>query len=786
MFRHLLKTAFKNILRYKVYTALNILGLSVGMACAILILLWVQHELGFDRFHENSRQIFRVNLKENLHDGIHQHPWTPFPLAKALEDHYPEIMASTRIRRDHFMVSRGEKTFYENNFFFVDPAFFRMFSFPQVFPGNPSRLLSDPGSIVISGEMAEKYFGAGENPVGQILNLDNKRDFMVSGVVRIPDNTEFKADFFLSFQAYDLFNISLADLTANWKGKNYHAYVLVGEGVSVLRLENKISGFLKEYNPEKDQKITLQKLSRVHLFKADGSSNGIHYVTIFSIIALFILLIACVNFMNLSTARSEKRSREVGLRKTIGAGRGELIIQFLSESIMLSGFSFLLSLVIVEGFMPVFRQLSGKQLGLDYSNIHILLGLCGVVLLTGLLSGSYPALYLSSFSPVKILKGTYSSARRGSLFRNSLVIFQFTLSVTLFICTVVVYSQMKYIQNKNLGLDKENLVYVLMEGESKYKYKTLKMELLKNPHVRSASACNILPSEIYIWAGYLDWEGRRPDQKVYFNYSFVDFDYIPTFKMEIKQGRNFSRDFPSDQNNFIINQEAARQMGLASPVGKQLDFWGHKGEIIGVVKDFNFQHLGNKIAPLVLSTGTFGDSKRYLVARIRPGELPETISHFKTVWSRVNPGFAFEYHFFDERYERLYRNEKRLEQILFYFAVLAIFISCLGLFGLASFMAERRTKEIGIRKTLGATVTGITVMLSKKFTGMVVMANLVGWPVAYLAMKNWLGSFAYKTGIGPGLFLLSGITTLLIAWLTVSFQSVRAALTNPTEALRND
>lgn len=784
MLKNHLKIIFRNIMRHKGYSAINISGLAVGMACAILILLWVQHELSYDRFHENAKQVYRVNLKEHRHDGVYHHPWTPFPLAETLKDQYPEIVASTRLNWDHFNVKYQDKSFHEYEFLFVDPDFFEIFSFPLIHPGNPSSLLSDPNSIVITGAMAKKYFGVQTNPVGKVLSLDNKVDFKVSGIVHIPDNTDFKADFYLSFKAYELFNVSLADLESNWKGKSYHAYILLDKNSSSLRLEKKISGFLKKYNPERKELLTLQELSQVHLYNPDGTGNGIRYVYVFSIIAIFILLIACVNFMNLATARSEKRAKEVGLRKTLGAKRPQLVKQFLTESVLLSLFSFVISLTIVEAFLPLFNTLSGKQLALDFSNLNILLGLTGVALLTGILSGSYPALFLSSFTPVKVLKGTFFSLAKGSRLRNSLVIFQFTLSIALIICTAIVYSQLKYIQNKDVGLDKKNLLYILMEGESKYRYKTVKKELLKHPGIRSVSACHILPSEIYVWAGYLDWEGRLPDQKVYFAYSFVDFDYIPTFKMEIKAGRNFSLEFPTDKDNFILNEEAVRQMNLESPIGKQFTLRRHKGTIIGVVKDFNFQHLGNKIAPLVLSSADWGEKKRYLVMRISPGNPTRMLGHLRQVWNRVNPGFAFDYHFFDETYDRLYRNEKRLGKILFYFAFLAIFISCLGLFGLASFLAERRTREIGIRKTLGASVPGITVMLSKKFTGLVVLSNVIGWPIAYYIMKNWLGHFAYRTAIGIEIFIIGGITALSIAWLTISYQSIKAALANPIDALR--
>ena len=771
-------------MRNKGYSLINISGLAVGMACTILIFLWVQHELSYDRFHQNAEQIYRVNLESHRHDGVYHHPWTPFPLAETLKDQYPEIVASTRLSWDHFNVKYQDKSFHEYEFLFVDPDFFEIFSFPLIHPGNPSLLLPDPNSIVITDAMAKKYFGEQTDPVGKVLSLDNKVDFKVSGIVHIPDNTDFKADFYLSFKAFELFNASLADLESDWKSNNYHVYILLGKDSSSLRLEKKISGFLNKYNPERKDLLTLQELSQVHLYNPDGTGDNILYVYVFSIIAIFILLIACVNFMNLATARSEKRAKEVGLRKSLGAKRPQLVKQFLTESVILSLFSFVISLTIVEALLPLFNTLSGKQLALNFSNLNILMGLTGVALLTGILSGSYPALFLSSFTPVKVLKGTFFSLAKGSRLRNSLVIFQFTLSITLIICTAIVYSQLKYIQNKDVGLDKENLVYILMEGESKYKYETLKKELLKHPGIRSASACHILPSEIYVWAGYLDWEGKLPDQKVYFNFSFVDFDYIPTFKMKIKAGRNFSREFPTDKENFILNEEAIRQMNLESPIGKQFTLWEHKGTIIGIVKDFNFQHLGNKIAPLVLSSGDWGDKKRYLVMRISPGNPTRMIDHLRQVWNRVNPGFAFDYHFFDETYDRLYRNEKRLGKILFYFAFLAIFISCLGLFGLASFLAERRTKEIGIRKTLGASVPGITLMLSKKFTGLVVLSNVIAWPIAYYIMKNWLQQFAYRTVIGIEIFIWGGITALAIAWLTISYQSIKAALANPVEALR--
>jgi putative ABC transport system permease protein len=783
MFKNYLKIAIRNILRYKVYSFINIAGLAVGMACTIMILLWVQHELSYDRFHKNGENIYRVTMKDHRHDGVHHHPWLPFPLARALEEQFPEIVASTRLAWSHFMVKYKDKIYNESEFCFVDPPYFEIFSFPLL-QGDPYMALSDPKSIVITDKMAKKYF-ADQNPVGKILTLDNEVDFKVSGVVHIPGNSDFQSDFYLSFAAYRYFNIKLGELMPNWKGKNYHTYVLLRKNSSAAFLENKIAGLLKKHNPERNEVLTLQKLSRVHLYNPDGTSNGITYVYVFSIIAGFILLIACVNFMNLATACSEKRAKEVGLRKTAGAKRSQLVIQFFTEAILLSLFAFVTALTVVEAFLPVFNEISGKKLALDFSNLDIILGLITVALLTGIFSGSYPALFLSSFKPVTVLKGAFSTPPRRSILRNCLVIFQFALSVILIICTCIVYSQLKYIQNRDLGLDKEHLAYILMEGESKYKYETVKKELLKHPGIINASACHLLPSNIPVWAGYLDWEGKTPDTSVYFAFSFVDFDYIPTYRMQIKEGRNFSRQFPADANNYIINEEAVRQMGLKTPIGKQLDFWGHKGKIIGVVKDFNFRHLGNKIAPLVLSAaGEWGMDKKYLAARIKPGNPAETINHFRRVWKSINPNFSFDYHFFDETYDRLYMSEQRLEKILFSFSVLAIFISCLGLFGLASFMAEQRTKEIGIRKVLGATVPGIVLLFSGKFVKWVMISNIIAWPAAYYLMNQWLRYFAYRTDIHIGIFVFSGLTALVISLLSLSYQSIKAATANPVQSLR--
>jgi len=782
LFLNSIKVSIRKMRRQKWYSLISVTGLAVGMACSILILLWVRHELSYDRFHNNAENIYRVIMEDNLNDALAVHPWLPFPLGPALQNEFPEIAAISRWRPDDMVVRYKEKAYTEMDFLTVDPSFFKIFSFPFL-QGNPAEALADPNSLVIRDTMAKKYFGS-EDPIGKVLNLSGRADLAVSGVVHIPEESDFQFDFFFSFQSYPLFNVDLAPLEANWYGKNYHVYLLLRKGSSAALLEKKISGFLKPRTPGLNQILRLQKLSRIHLFNPDGSDGAMRYVRIFSLVAGFILLIACVNFMNLATARFEGRAKEVALRKTLGGTRGQLIRQFFGESFLHSGLAMAAAVLLVEFALPVFNQITGRRLSLDFTQIDLLLGLAAVVVLAGFVSGFYPALFLSAFAPARVIKSFSHRGRHGSLFRKALVVFQFTLSTMLIIGTLVVNSQVSFIMNRDLGMAKENIVYHLMQKKTRDSVEVVREELLRHPDILSISSCSSLPSNIQSWIGYIDWERRSAERQIYPAFISVDHDFVTTAGLTIVKGRDFSRSRPADKKNFIINETAFRQIGIEKPIGLELRFWNQKGQIVGVVKDFTNRHMSSATAPMILSAGTWGANRNYLLLRLRPGNPTSALKHFRQVWEKTNPGFPSEYEFLDEAFDRMYTNEQRLSWIFFSFAVLAVIISCLGLIGLSSYTAEEKTKEIGIRKVLGASPWKIISLFSTNFTKLVIIANAVAWPAGYAVMQRWLQDYAYRMTIGIWIFILAGVLGLFITLLSVGYQTLRAATANPANSLR--
>ena len=782
LFLNSVKVSLRKMRRQKWYSLISVTGLAVGIACSVLILLWVRHELSYDRFHSNAENIYRVIMEDDLNDSSSVHPWLPFPLGPALQNEFPEIAAVSRYRPDNMTVRYKEKAYTETDFLTVDPSFFNLFSFPFL-QGNPAEALADPNSIVIRDTMAKKYFG-GEDPMGKVLNLSGRADLAVSGVVHIPDESDFQFDFFFSFQSYPLFNVDLAPLEANWSGKNYHIYLLLQKGSSAALLEKKIAGFLKSRTPGRNQILRLQKLSRIHLFKPDGSDGEMRYVRIFTLIAFFILLIACVNFINLATARFEGHAKEVALRKTLGGTRGQLIRQFFNESLLHSGLAMAAALLLVELALPIFNQITVRRLSLDLSHVDLVFGLLAIVLLVGFISGIYPALFLSSFAPSRISKAFSHPRGHGSLFRKVLVVFQFTLSTMLIFGTLVIKSQISFIMNRDLGIAKENIVYHLMQKKTRDSVEVVREELLKHPDIMSIASCSSLPSNIQSWIGYLDWEGRSPERRIFPAFMSVDYDFVTTAELTVIKGRDFSRSRPVDAENFIINETALRQIGIENPLGLELRFWDHKGQIVGVVNDFTNRHMSSATAPMILSAGNWGASRNYLLLRLRPGSPTRALKHFRQVWERANPGFPCEYEFLDEAFDRMYTNEQRLSRILFSFAALAVIISCLGLVGLSSYTAEEKTKEIGIRKVLGASPWKIISLFSMNFAKLVIIANAVAWPTAYLVMQRWLQDYAYRTSMGIWIFVLAGGLGLFIAFLSVGYQTLRAATANPVDSLR--
>jgi predicted permease len=783
MIKNYLKVALRNITRHKGYSFINITGLAIGMACCILILLWVQDELSFDRFHENANDIYRVVQDINFAD--HSTTWaiTQGPLGPSLRDDFPEIVNMVRFQRRGMRLTHEDKTFDEE-LGMADGSIFEVFTFPLL-RGDPASALADPFSLVLTEEMAHKYFGE-QDPIGKVLNADGRFDFKVTGIIQeVPRNSHIRFDFLVPF----VFGRELGYTVDRWNNSSFTTYVQLQGGLQAGDALPKIARYLDDKPTiEKDAALNLQPLTRIHLhshYDFDFASGDVTYVTIFSLVAFFILLIACINFMNLTTARSANRAREVGMRKVAGAYRSDLIRQFFGESILLAFVAFCLALGLVWLLLDTFNNLAAKELTLGFSSsVWLWFGLLGIALVTGLIAGSYPALFLSGFQPVRVLKGSVQSGAKSSRFRKFLVVFQFSLTILLIICTLVVYHQLDFMRNKKLGYDKEHLVYLGMRGDMREQFDAVKQELLAHPSILGVTASANVPTYGYSFSNSLwRWEGQDPDAEILIRASFVDEDFFKTMGIELIAGRDLSREFSTDQDTAVaVNEAAARAMGMADPVGQRLTLGENNLTIQGMVKDYHFRSLRQEIDPLILIFSP--PSSRVLFVRLRGEDMPQSLAHVEEVWNTFAPGFDFRYRFMDEALDLLYRAEQRTGSIFRIFTMLAVLISCLGLFGLASYMAEQRTKEIGIRKVLGATVSHIVFLLSKDFTKWVIVANLVAWPVAYLAMHQWLQGFAYRIPLPWWVFGVSAILALAIALLTVSYQSIRAAVSNPVDALK--
>ena len=794
MYKNYLRTASRNILRHKGYSFITIAGLAVGMTVCIFILLWVQDELSYDRFHKNQNDIYRV-VQVWQKGGESHNPVTPAALAPELKEEFPEIVNAARFRGvGRILLKCSGHDFYEQGGAYIDPAAFSMFTFPFL-KGNPHSALSNPHSIVLTEPMARKYFGE-ENPVGKTVEIKNLLRtttgdsvltdvFTVTGVLKdIPGNSHLQFDFLLPIHLLD------KSIRMDWHNTIYFTYVQLSKDAVQKDVEQKIYTYLQKTDPDSTATLYLQPLNRIHLyseFSTDVAGQGsIKIVIIVSIIAFSILLIACINFMNLATARASNRAKEVGVRKVIGARKGDLVRQFFSEAFLLSLIALLFSLLFVELLLPAFNQLTRKELALDFTGSgSIFLMLVGVLLVTGVIAGSYPALFLSSFKPVSVLKGILKTGIgiRGSFFRKTLVVSQFSLTIILIIGTVVLYKQLNYIQDKELGFHKEQLIYIPINTELRQKYETVKSEWLQNPGIISVTAASSLPSfgrDIY--TEDVHWEGKTPDRDVLMNGISIGYDFVKTFKIDVKEGRQFSTRFPADRSNFVVNEAAVKVMGMKDPVGQPFTFGGRSGTITGVVKNYHFKSLRRQIEPLVLRLSP--EWVNYMFVRLKPGDVRGTIDLLEKEWEKTVPGYPFEYYFVDDLLNNLYAVEQQVGKVLKGFTFLAVIIAALGLFGLASFMAEQRTKEIGIRKVLGSSVLSVVVLLSKEFCKWVLAANVIAWPIAFFAVDRLLLVYAYRTPVGIAIFLLSGGLALAIAFLTVCYQSLKAALANPVEALR--
>ena len=781
MFWNYIKISFRKFTRQKFYSLLNIFGLATGMATVILIMLFVMDELSYDRFHRHEKDLYRV-VENQYYSGQPVFPVavTPGPLAEAMKAEFPEVEMATRV---HFgwNAFQYEESRFDDRGIYVDQDFLRMFDFTFL-GGDPATALKDINSVVITEAFGEKLFG-GYDPMGKTITVNREREVLVTGILKnVPKNTHLQFTFIMPMSRR---LVEIPSFKDAWGSNGLYTYVKLVPGASVEHFNDQIQKFLKTKREESITDLYLQPIADVHLgkvsFVADVSGKGNkQYVRIFSIVALFILIIACINFMNLSTARAMKRAKEVGLRKTIGAFRKQLVFQFLGESVMVALVAMCLALLFVDLLLSPFNTLTQKSLAIDYSNLGSggILPIClGATIVTGLLAGSYPAVFLSSFQPAHVLKGGMGKAAGGS-FRKVLVVLQFCISIVMISGTMVIYSQMEYIRNKNLGWERDNMLLI----HNVQNYSTLKNHLLDYPQIRAVSGTSQHPSYVMNSTSGIGWRGKIEEDVVLFHTQGVDFDYIETMKMELLMGRSFSKSSAGDTINVIINEEAMEVLGFENPVGEQLT----SGEddvhtIIGVVRNFHFKSVHDRIEPLILYIES-GDPANMLV-RIE-GSAEEAVGNIQKEWKSVNPDQIFSYTFMNEDFDNLYRAEARTGTIFQYFSMLAIVISCLGLFGLAAHTVEQKSKEYGIRKVFGASVTKLFYLASAEFLILVVVAFLISIPIAWYWMKHWLSGFAYHVELSWMVFVTSGLLAVVIALITVSYQAGKVGFINPARTLR--
>jgi len=781
-----LKIAFRNIIRQKGYSIINITGLSVGIASCILILLWVQHELSYDRFHPNFDNLYRVISSDLVEVRETKAVDSPSPVGSALVELFPEINNFTRVQSGWtgWNFDYQGKTFINERLACADPSFFQIFKFPFI-KGNPQTALKERHSMVLTESLAKKIFGDAE-PMGKIIK-HNDTDMMVTGVIEdIPENSHIQFDYI--FPVINMTDWRESDLES-WEYMQFATYVNIEQAANLNLINKKIQKLIKKYDPESKISLSLQPLSEIHLYSSDINSwnivypnpGNITYIYIFSLIAFSILLLACINYMNLSTARSLIRAKEIGVRKVSGAHRKDLIFQFFSETLVLSLFSYVTAIFLVELFLPAFNSLSGKNLDYHiFENTQIFIGTILILLLTGFIAGSYPAFYLSTLNPMKTIHRFQSTtSKRPGHLRRVLVIIQFTVTIILIFCTIVYYQQLNFIQNKDLGFEHDNIIYFASYGEYRSNYDAARTELLQNPEI--LNVCRAFPPGRYGGSSDVDWEGKDPSTDIKFFTEFVDYDYLETFKMSMNKGRFYSKEHSTDPENYVLNQAAIRAMGMQNPIGEKFVYNGRAGIIIGVINDFIGGSLHHVIRPKVFE---FGAGGFFTCIRHSAGKTAEMISFLEQKWNKFVPGQPFQYRLLNESIDNYYKTERRVINIVQIFTVLAIIIASLGLYGLAAFMADRRTKEIGIRKVLGAKISALLVLFSKEFSQLVVYATVIAWPVAWYFMSDWLDGFAYRVDLNIWTFLSTGIVALSIALFTISFQAIRAARKNPVESLR--
>ncbi|MEO9474448.1 MAG: ABC transporter permease [Cyclobacteriaceae bacterium] len=779
--QHLL-TTLRGFKKQKSTFIINFIGLTTGLVSALLIFLWVQDERNVDQFHEDNGRIVRVMEHQRYANGDVFTTWsTPGILAAELKKQIPEVeLASTGSWEFQRLISANEKHFKEQGIY-ADPDIFQIFTLPLV-SGTLETALSDLNSIVISESFAKKLF-PNEEPMNKLVKLDQEESYKISGIMKdLPKSSSMQFKYVMSAEKWRQENAWLR----NWGSNGPRTYAKLAEGSSVEAVNDKISTFIKQRNEGSVIDLFVFPFSKTYLYGnfENGIQSGgrIEYVRLFSIIAIFILLIACINFMNLSTAKATKKAKEVGIRKAVGADRRSLIFQYLTESILITSISVAAALVLLPVILPYFNEITGKEIKLVYSP-EFLLGLLAILLVTGIISGSYPALYLSSFQPVKVIKNEIKSSLGEIWARKGLVIFQFVLSIFLIVAVMVVYQQIDFIQNKNLGINKDNLIRFQLEGKLQEDHQAFFNELKKNPKIVDITATAHGFQGRSNNSSNISWPGKMDDEVVLFENLRSDYNTIQTLGVTLKEGRNFSREYATDSLAIIINETAAKLMRLDNPLGAVVEVGGDKCRIIGVAEDFNYQSLKEKVAPAIFY---LSDYHNFAFVRIQSDGISATLDRLADVHSKFNPGFEFDYEFMDEAYARMYQSEERVSILSRYFAGFAVLISCLGLFGLAAFTAERRIKEVGIRKVLGASIPSLMMLLTKDFTRLVLAAILIALPLAFWITKNWLERFAFHIDLSIWFFAFAGALALFIAVLTVSSQAFKAASVNPAECLKDE
>ena len=782
MVRNIIKTAFRVFWKERGYSLLNILGLTVGISASLMLFLYIQDEQGVNKFHEKTERIYRIMEHQHYATDIFTTNANPGPLKEAFKEELPEVEHIAQVTWEQ------ERLFIVNNQSFKETGrvasedFFEIFSHPFV-EGNAEAALVAPDVAYISQSLAQKMFGK-TSALNQTVTINGWGDYKIGGVFAdVPANATIDFDFMLPIEPWMAQNGWLED----WGNNGIRDFLTLHEGVDAEAFNAKILNFIKDHDEGSSIEVFVQKLGDMYLqnnFK-DGKQAGgrITYVRLFMVVAIFILVIACINFMNLATARASKRAKEIGIKKVTGSTRGQLIAQFMGESIIMALVSSMLAGLLAMALLPGLNAFTGKEMTFSMLQPRSAAMILAVAILVGIMAGSYPSIFLSSFAPVKVLKGTFRSSGWSAGIRKGLVVFQFLTSIFLIIGTMVVHKQISFVKDKNLGYNKDNLIYLPIEGDLAGKLDVFKSRMLENPNIKSLTTTSAVP--IYLsssTSGGFRWEGKDPESSILFQLLLVGHDFFQTFDMEMDRSRAFDQRLSSDTSNIVVNQVTAEAMALEDPLNYPVNFWGREGQVVGIVKNFHFASLHTSIEPLVISLRP--ERAQHVFLKVEGHNVEETLAYVEQGFKEFNPRYPFEYDFLDQSYADLYERETNIGALANYFAAIAVFISLLGLFGLASFAAEQRIKEIGIRKVLGAGVGNLVLLLAKNFLILVLLGFTLAVPLAWFFMTDWLSAFEYQVNIGASIFLIAGGASVLVALLTVSYHSVRAAYANPVKSLR--